>query len=341
MTSRELVYATLEFRNTRDRAPRQLWVSPWAHMYQGDALAAIRRDYPDDIGGVHTEYAEKTIARGDMHEIGTYIDEWGCEFINIQRGVIGEVKRPQIPDGDDGWEGFERVHIPTELLSFSPAQVSDECAKTDRFVTSACVARPFEQLQFIRGTQNLYMDLMDPPENMLRFMKRMHEYYCAGYEKWAQTDVDALCFMDDWGSQRGLLINPRIWRELFRPMYKDYIDIAHSAGKKCFMHSDGHILEVIPDLIELGLDALNAQLFCMGVPNLAKFRGQITFWGELDRQWLLPHGTLDEVGAAVREVYGTLWADGGCIAQLEFGPGARAENVRRALEEWTAVRGGA
>jgi len=339
VTSRELVNATLEFRNKSGRIPRQLWYLKWAEIHQGEALEKIKRDFPDDIGGVPVEYAKKTIAQGKSYEIGTYIDEWGCEFINIQQGVVGEVKRPQIPDGDDGWESFESVHIPTELLSFDVSRVSAECAKTERFVLSSCVARPFEQLQFIRGTQNLYMDLMDPPENMLKFMKRMHEFYCAGYEKWTKTDVDALSFMDDWGSQKSLLINPRVWKELFKPMYRDYIGIAHGAKKKCFMHSDGHILEIIPELIELKLDALNSQIFCMGVQNLAKFRGQITFWGELDRQHLLPHGTPEEVEAAVRLVYETLWADGGCVAQMEFGPGGKAENVRRAFEVWEQTRG--
>lgn len=55
-------------------------------------------------------------------------------------------------------------------------------------------------------------------------------------------------------------------------MYKDYIDIAKKNGKKIFMHSDGYIIDIIPDLIELGLDALNCQIFCMGAENPAKFK---------------------------------------------------------------------
>jgi len=338
MTSRELVKATLEFRNKTGRVPRQLWNLRWAEIHHGEELDAIKRDFPDDIGYVHVDYAEQTIAQGEQARPGVYTDEWGCKFINIQDGVVGEVKEPQIPAGDEGWESFESVHIPTEQLSFDVAQVSAECPKTDRFVMGGFCPRPFEQLQFIRGTENLYMDLLDPPENMLKFMRRMHEFYCAGLEKWAQTDVDALPFMDDWGSQKSLLIAPSLWREIFKPMYKDYIDIAHSAGKKCFMHSDGHILAVIPDLIELGLDALNSQIFCMGVQNLAPFKGKITFWGEIDRQYLLARGTPEEITAAVRLVRDTLWADGGCIAQMEFGAGGRTENVRRAFEAWDSRR---
>jgi uroporphyrinogen-III decarboxylase len=204
-------------------------------------------------------------------------------------------------------------------------------------VVSGVTPRPFEQLQFIRGSERLYLDLASPPQNMLKFMQKLHAFYCELVEKWAKTDVDCIGFMDDWGAQNALLINPDLWRELFKPMYRDYIEIAHRHGKKAFMHSDGHILAIIPDLIELGLDAINAQLFCMGVETLAPYRGKITFWGEIDRQHLLPYGTAKEIEAAVRLVYDTLWDDGGAIAMCEFGPGAKPENVRKVYESWQMV----
>ena len=143
--------------------------------------------------------------------------------------------------------------------------------------------------------------------------------------------------MDDWGAQRSLLIPPEMWKQYFLPLYRDYIDIAHRHGKKAFMHSDGYILDILPDLIDAGLDAVNSQLFCMGLEQLRPFRGKITFWGEIDRQNLLPRGTVDEVRAAVRQVYDTLWNQGGCIAQLEFGPGAKPENVEAVYETWNTL----
>jgi hypothetical protein len=84
----------------------------------------------------------------------------------------------------------------------------------------------------------------------------------------------------------------------------------------------------------LGLDAINAQLFCMGLEKLKPFKGQITFWGEIDRQHLLSTGTTKEVAAAVRQVKETLYQDGGVIAQCEFGPGANPENVYTVFETW-------
>jgi len=145
--------------------------------------------------------------------------------------------------------------------------------------------------------------------------------------------------MDDWGTQTALLINPALWRQIFKPMYRDYIRIAHDAGKKAFMHSDGHTLAIYPDLIELGLDAFNSQIFCIGLENLKPFAGQITFWGEIDRQNLLPYATTGEIDEAVRSVHKILWKNGGCIAQCEFGVGARPENVRQVFESWDRLTG--
>ena len=179
---------------------------------------------------------------------------------------------------------------------------------------------------------------MDPPRKMMEFIEKMHDFYCRQLTKWAQTDVDALNMMDDWGSQQSLLINPSIWEEIFMPMYRDYINIAHKHGKKIFMHSDGHILAILPKLIDLGLDAINSQIFCMGVENLAQYKGKITFWGEIDRQHLIPHGTREDIDRAVESVYNTLWQDGGCIAQCEFGPGANPDNVHRIYEHWNELR---
>ena len=121
-------------------------------------------------------------------------------------------------------------------------------------------------------------------------------------------------------------------------MYKDYIDIAKKNGKKIFMHSDGYIIDIIPDLIELGLDALNCQIFCMGAENPAKFKGKITFWGEIDRQHLLPYGSETDIENAVKSVYENLWQDGGCISQCEFGIGAKPENVMAVYRAWENIR---
>jgi hypothetical protein len=333
-----LVKRTLEFQNTQGRVPRDLWTLPWAFNNYGPELESILADYPPDIiqppDSVKV-YAQKPITTGDFYEEGEYIDEWGSAFKNIQRGYIGEVKTPIVVDED--WDDLSGVHIPIELLTIDTAKINEFCASTDKFVISNDLVRPFERMQFLRGTEMFFCDLALENPGMLKFLNRVHDFYCALVEIWCKnTDIDGFWAMDDWGTQKALLINPLTWVKYFKPMYRDYVEIAHKYGKKYFFHSDGYTLDIIPHLIELGFDAVNLQIFCIGIEQVAKFKGQITFWGELDRQHLLPHGTIGDIDAAVNKVRSSLWASGGAIAQCEFGVGAKPENVRQMFKSWAA-----
>lgn len=330
MDSRELVLKTLSFSKP-ERAPRQLWHLPWAQEHYPDDISRINSDFPPDITGAPLAYKVYPPIQGNPFVVGEYKDEWGCVFQNIQPGVIGEVRNPIVKDWN---KDADKIHIPREWLTLQVDEVNRAFEATDKFVMAAACPRPFEQLQFLRKTENLYVDLLELPEAMLDFMKEMHTLYCEVLELWASTKVDALMFMDDWGSQSSLLISPEMWRKLFKPMYRDYIDIAHGAGKKIFMHSDGYILQILPDLVEMGLDAVNCQVFCMTPEALADFAGKITFWGEMDRQHILVEGNPDIVHHAVKRMVKNLWRNGGCIAQCEFGPGAKPENVYQVFASW-------
>ena len=334
-TSRELVKKTLEFNNT-ERVPRQLWYLHWAEIYEAKRLKEIMEDYPGDFTSISpAPYNEIPVTKGIANEIGVYTDEWGCEFTALERGVFGEMKNPLVKG--ENWEDTDNVRFPEELLSIDINKVNEFCAATDKFVMPSECVRPFERLQFIRGSAELFLDIATENEGMLKFAGKLHEFNCKILEMWGKTDVDALSMMDDWGTQNTLLINPDAWVKIFKPMYADYCAIARKYGKKIFMHSDGNTLHIIPHLIEIGVDAANLQIFCIGVEKLSQFKGKITFWGEIDRQWILPAGTLEEVRAAVHSVYNTLWDNGGCIGQCEFGPGAKAENVREVFATWNDV----
>lgn len=334
MNSRELVFKALNFQKP-ERAPRQLWVLPWAKNNYSDNLDIIAKDFPDDITYAPGFNSVLPKTQGDPFEIGTFIDDWGCNFTNVHRGVIGQIKKPLIKG--QAFEDIGVLRVPDENLSIDIEKVNEFCRNTDKFVLAGACPRPFERLQFIRGTEQLYVDLMLRPDGLKEVIEKMQDYYCKLLNVWAKTDVDGLMFMDDWGSQRSLLINPSLWVEIFKPIYKDFIDIAHKSNKKIFMHSDGYILDILPHLIELGLDAVNSQVFCMGLKNLKQFKGQITFWGEIDRQNLLPYGSLQDIEVAVKSVKENLWQDGGCIAQCEFGPGTSPDNVYKVFETWNKI----
>jgi len=330
-TPRQLVYQTLEFASPA-RVPRHLWTLPWAEMYHPGAVARLCRDFPDDIASPGNVLTAQPRRQGSQYEIGVYVDEWGSVFTNFQRGVIGEVKDALIKG--EGWEDKDNLRLPVELLSVDRDAINAFCRGTDRFVSGGMSVNPFERMQWIRGSEQLYVDMALRSPGMFEVLARIHAFNCELLTILATTEVDALTVFDDWGAQRSLLINPAMWVEMYKPLYKDYVAIAHSHGKRLFMHSDGYTLDIVPHLIEIGVDAANLQLFCIGLDQLRPFRGKITFWGEIDRQYLLARATVDEVEQAVVAVKDALWQDGGCIAQCEFGAGARPENVYRVFETW-------
>ncbi|KKK80807.1 hypothetical protein LCGC14_2819790, partial [marine sediment metagenome] len=211
-------------------------------------------------------------------------------------------------------------------------------AGAQKFMTGGTSLRPFERMQFLRGSQNLFIDLGYETAEMLRLLDMVHEFHMAELTEAVKTDVDALRFMDDWGAQQSLLISPDQWRKLFKPLYRQYCDAIHAAGKKVFFHSDGHIFDIYEDLIELGMDAINSQLFCMDIEEIGRrFKGRTTFWGEIDRQHVLPFGTVDEVRAAVARVRAALDDPaGGVFAQCEWGVNNPPENVVAVFEAWEA-----
>jgi uroporphyrinogen decarboxylase len=333
MTPREIVVKTLELQSP-PRVPRQLWLLPWAERTFPAELEAIREKYPDDLLRCPPFLSSPLRTSGEEHGVGFFVDEWGCRFENKQAGVIGEVKDPLLKD----WQDAGALLLPAERLSVDTDKVDGFCRAGDHFVYSWPSVNLFERLQFIRGPENLYVDLAERPDELFALIARLHAFFKQELELWASTEVDALFFADDWGSQRSLLISPALWREVFKPLYRDYVEIAHRNGKYAFMHSDGYITDIFPDLIEIGLDAVNSQVFCMDIEELGRrFAGKITFWGEVDRQHLLPYGTPAEVAAAVRAAGNALWRNGGAVAQCEFGIGARPENVAAVFETWNEV----
>ncbi len=304
-------------------------------MTHGRAFLDFRERWPGDFTQCVDGNPAARSTRGDPYLPGESVDEWGCTFVNLVPGVHGEVKNPLVGDYAD----LERISPPVELLEVDPAAANAFCGQEGRFVLGSGWARPFERMQFLRGTENLMLDIADREDGFFELLRIVHQFNCDQMEVWARLDVDALMVMDDWGSQRALLISPVTWREIFKPLYAEYARIAHDNGKKLFMHSDGYILDILEDLIEVGVDALNSQLFCMGIPDVAtRAAGKITFWGEIDRQHLLPFGSVTEVEAGVAEIVQHLHRpEGGVIAQFEFAGDTRPENAEAVYRAWEGM----
>lgn len=332
MNGRERVTAALTFSGP-DRAPRDLWPLPYVSLFRQDELDAVLARFPLDIA--RPEIAPNT-RHADLANVarrGTYTDEWGSIWHVGEPGVAGEVKQPALAD----WAALAQYRPPWELVrNRDLAHANRQCERSDQFTLSAVCARPFERLQFLRGTENLLIDLAYGTKQIRTLLEMVHEFYLVDVDQWARSNVDAVFLMDDWGSNRSLLINPEMWRAVFKPLYRDYCERIRAAGKFVFFHSDGHIEAIVGDLVEVGVHALNSQLFRMDIEELArKYRGRVTFWGEIDRQRILPFGSPDDVREAVRRVRRALdTGQGGLIAQCEWGKDNSRSNVEAVFEAW-------
>ncbi len=333
MTSRELVRRTIEF-DSPPGIPRQTWLLPWAENHYPAEAARLAEEYPDDIVSAPALYTRPVPVEGERYRAGRYVDEWGCFFDNLQDGVIGITREPLIAS----WDDLESFEPPAAVLDLDREAINTFCRESDRFVLGGTVVRPFERLCFLRTFEQALIDIFEQPAGFTELLDRVHAFYLKEVEAWAETEVDGIALMDDWGHQHGLMISPDLWRELFKDLYREYAEIARSHGKYVFMHSDGWITDIIGDLAEVGIQALNSQVHCMDVTELGeRYRGKITFWGEIDRQQLLPHGSLEDIRQAVAEIYENLYAGGGVIAQCEFGPAARPENVFEVFAAWDEI----
>jgi hypothetical protein len=198
----------------------------------------------------------------------------------------------------------------------------------------------FEQMQQLRGMENLLMDLVDGSREVYRLRDDLLAFNLRWLDKWCALPYDGIHFADDWGDQKRLLIAPELWREFYKPAYRTMFAKVTAAGMDVHFHSDGNIIEIIPDLIEMGVRVLNCQANVIGLDKLKqKFAGTLCFRTDLDRQRVVPFGTPDEVKRHVVDVFEHLGTrKGGIIACGEIGPETPLANIRAMYEAFASYR---
>jgi hypothetical protein len=226
---------------------------------------------------------------------------------------------------------------PAELLEKTRfAKVNKSCGATNRFVLAFSEVRPFDRLRFLRGGEAALVDLARGTKDMRGLLAMLHDFACKELEIWAETDVDGVAFRDDWGTPEGLLMSAEMWRELFRPLYREYCKILHAKDKFVFFHGDGNVLDIFGDLIKTGIDAVHVQLALMDVERLAKrYRGRVTFWGGMDCRRLHEPGRPEQFREAVLTIRKALdFGSGGVIAQCQWDPCVPLQTVAAFFEHW-------
>lgn len=364
MTSRERVRRALTFR-APDRAPRDLWVQAAVQMWRRADLDGVLERYAGDFQRAPLRWGASRQARiltvestppGSDVDVatgvgvgaeefrshfaarcltGTFRDEWGSDWRALEPGVTGEVTRPSICE----WSDIAGYEPPYEILDGLDVTPSHEAyGRSDRFVIAHSAVQPFQRLMFMRRLDQLMLDIGLQEPHLERLLALIHEYNRRELSLLVKASADAIAFKDDWGTQTSLLISPQAWRRLFKPLYAEYCAIIHAAGKFAFFHSDGCIEAIYPDLIEVGIDAINSQLFTMNIEKLATLaKGRITLWGEIDRQHVLAHGRPQDARRAVQRVRRAFDdGQGGLIAQCVFGRDTPRAAVEAVFEAWLA-----
>jgi len=177
----------------------------------------------------------------------------------------------------------------------------------------------FETSWYLVGIDKFLVDLIMKKDYVFELLNRVMEFHIKIGKKLIKLGCDIIWTGDDFGTQKGMLISPELWRDIFKPRYRRVFKELKECNPniKIAYHSCGSIVPIIPDLIEIGLDILNPlQPYAtgMGGKNLKKMYGKkLSFFGGIDEQKILPFGCVKEVKEEVKRVIFDLAPGGGFI----------------------------
>jgi uroporphyrinogen decarboxylase len=186
-----------------------------------------------------------------------------------------------------------------------------------KFVVASIGWGLFERLWTIRGFENALIDLAEDSPFVHELLDRLTDLYLSFIEDVADVPADAILFGDDWGDQRGVIMGAARWRKLFKPRWQRLFAATHASGKLAMCHSCGSVAAIVPDLIEIGLDVLESvqpEAADMEPTRLKRQYGaDLSFWGGLGSQSVIPFGTPAEIHAEVARLRRDMGAGGGYI----------------------------
>ena len=230
------------------------------------------------------------------------------------RSIATISARRRVSDG-----AISQYHAPDPARPelYQDAQATLERFGAEYWIVGVTVTTIWETAWALRGYERLLSDLVLKPDLAEAILEIPYRYHRAAAERLVRMGVDMIWLGDDVGSQRSMLISPRHWRRYLKPRMADFIAALKAINPrvKVAYHSDGTILPIIPELIEIGLDVLNpVQPACMDPAELKRLYGErLCFWGSLDEQKTLPFGSPGDVRDEVLSRLRTIGRDGGLI----------------------------
>jgi uroporphyrinogen decarboxylase len=173
----------------------------------------------------------------------------------------------------------------------------------------------FDRAHLMTGVETLFVAMSEQPQAVHRLLARITDYQIGILRRYIALGVDVLRCADDYGGQSRLLISPGMWRQFVKPQLARIFRVAKSAGLIVWLHSCGHVMDIVPDLIDIGLDVLDP--LQTRANDQAEFKrrygDRLCLMGGLDTQQVMALGTPEDVTAEVRRRIELLGPGGGFI----------------------------
>jgi len=262
------------------------------------------RDY-DAVSGKYTK--------------GEHVDEWGCVWSNLRDGMDALVTGHPVPTRED----VHSLKPPEKITGDFPHGFM------------------YLRLADLRGFDEMMVDFAEEPPELQMLIDIVLEYNMKNLEvRLKKHKGRVIAFGDDLGMQNSLPISPEKWRKYLKPCFARIYGRCREEGYLVYMHTDGHIIEIIPDLIECGVNIVNPQIGANGLDNLVEVcKGKVCVDLDLNRQ-KFPFWGPDEIDTHIREVVEKLGApEGGLMLRAECAPDVPLENIEAICNSLEKYRG--
>jgi len=274
-----------------------------------------------------------------------FVDEWGVEWWRRPGSLYYELSQAplQHATGDDlgqyRWPDLG-----------DPGRFADLAREAQRIRDMGCAVvalpgvSPFEQVLSLRGMEEFLVDMVADEEFAHLLIDTVAGVMMAGLRGLLDAVgelVDVVVMADDLGTQIAPMISPAMYRSFLKPRHAEFTAAVRArSSAKVFLHSDGNVYPLIPDLIDAGFDVLNpVQISATDMGDTARlkreFGSKLAFCGGIDTGWVLPHGTTADVRAEVRRRIHDLAPGGGYILAAVhcIQPDVPIENVLAMFDE--------
>jgi len=252
-------------------------------------------------------------------------DEWGC----VWHKPTGEVCNMGQPKGHPlaRWEQLADFRFPDPHDEARYAHLEEALSRAgDKYVMIGCGFTFFERMHYLRGFENLLMDMHLHPGWVDELAERVLSFPLGIAEEIGRRfkgRVHGFAMTDDWGTQCDMICSMPMWKEFYKERYTRLFGAIHDAGMHAWMHSCGHVNEVIEEWIDCGLDVVNLQQPTnLGIVEIGnRYRGRICFETICDIQMTLPHGTDEQVRREAKLLLECWGTDKGGFVLSDYGDG--------------------